>query len=162
MAKLSSEIETRRTRQQIAVGQRQLEDKAMTDVEERWMLPDTYGKTTVIDGDTAPLEIPGGPVEKLLNSMVPSMKLEDAGVRDVIKALADLEGLNIIADQALKEEAKLTINVRNVQLKELLSYIARNMGIAFHLGENVIWVTESTDPPGTGPKQETRVYPLRT
>ncbi|NLF17398.1 MAG: hypothetical protein GX595_09085, partial [Lentisphaerae bacterium] len=38
---------------------------------------------------------------------------------------------------------------------------ARNMGVAFHLGENVVWVTESTEEPGAGPKLETQVYRLR-
>jgi type IV pilus assembly protein PilQ len=34
------------------------------------------------------------------------------------------------------------------------------MGIAFHLGQNTIWVTKSTTPAASGPKLETRVFTL--
>jgi len=96
----------------------------------------------------------------LINRKV-SMRLEEAGVKDLIVALSEFDGLNIVADEALTSDKQLTVSVRDVPLKELMSYIARNMGIAFHLSENMIWVTESPEPPGAGPTLETRVYRLR-
>jgi type IV pilus assembly protein PilQ len=75
--------------------------------------------------------------------------------------LSQVDGLNIIADDAIEAKKSLTINVKNVPLKEVLSYIARNMGVAFYLGENIVWVTESPEEPGSGPKLETRIFQLR-
>jgi type IV pilus assembly protein PilQ len=99
-------------------------------------------------------------MEDLVNKKV-TIELDNAGVKELVQVLSQVDGLNIIADDALEAESNLTINVRNVPLKEVLSYIARNMGVAFHLGENMIWVTQSLEEPGTGPKLETRLFQLR-
>ena len=161
--------EVRELQRQIA-QQRELEraDKerqasrsvALLEVEQAQALPDSYGRTIIISRDKPLLETPFGPMEELVNRKV-SMRLEDAGVKDLVLALSELDGLNLIMDEALTEEQKITISVQDVSLKELLSYVARNMGVAFHLGENTIWVTESVEPAGTGPKLETKIYHLQ-
>jgi len=125
----------------------------------------------VISRESTPREIPPGTMEKLVRRQV-SMHLDDATVRDIILALSRIDGLNIIADRALtasppqgagQAEPALTIHVDNLELREVLSYIARNMGIAFHISEDVIWVTAAspTDAGGLGPSLQTRVYNLR-
>ncbi len=145
-ARTSAEVETRR--------------RGMEEVQQRLVLPSTYGATVVISRETAPLALPPGPMEELISRKV-TMNLQDAGVKELVDVLTKVDGLNVIADDALTEEKRLTISVTDVPLRELLSYIARNMGIAFHLGENTVWVTESMDPPGSGPELETRIFKLR-
>ena len=158
--RLLFEIEQGAIEQNRALAQDQSSARALVEVEERLVLPGSYGRTVVIDANRPLAELPPGPMEELVNTKV-DIQLQNAGLRDlVLELMSKLGGLNIIADEALTEDKKLTINLKQVPLRELLSYIARNMGVAFHLGENTVWVTESLEPPGTGPKLETRIYEL--
>jgi type II secretory pathway component GspD/PulD (secretin) len=160
VAELQTEIQAARNNALIGAGKLATEKRALTEVRERLVLPSKYGSTVVISKHETPIEVPPGPMEELVNKKV-TMTLQNAGVGELVQVLSDVEGLNVVADDALEAEKTLTISVREVPLKEVLSYIARNMGVAFHLGENIIWVTESTEPPGAGPKLETQVYRLR-
>lgn len=160
VAALKLELKTARDRAAIALGQEASANRALAEVGQRLILPSTYGNTVVISPNLSPLEMPVGTMEDLINKRV-SIQLENAGVKELVQVLSQVDGLNIIADDALEAANALTINVRNVPLKEVLSYIARNMGIAFHLGDNIVWVTQSTEPPGAGPKLETRIFHLR-
>ncbi|HRR28836.1 MAG TPA: hypothetical protein P5270_05685, partial [Victivallales bacterium] len=136
------------------------ERHAMIDVEDRLIFPKTYGQQIVINGaDTTP-NIPVGPMEELINKPV-NMDISNASVQEIIMALNKIDGLNIIADNALSSQNSLTVKVNNVPLKELLSYIARNMGIAFHLSDNVIWVTAATPNDESSPKLETAIFKLK-
>ena len=157
---LARDINNRRVRQALELAQKESEDRALLDVQQGLVLPRSFGKTAIISRDSPPLELLPGPMEQLVNGKV-TIELENAGVRDLVMHLSKIDGLNIIADEALTEQQKLTISVKDVPLHELLSYIARNMGIAFHLGANIIWVTESSEPAGAGPQLETRIYPVR-
>jgi type II secretory pathway component GspD/PulD (secretin) len=139
--------------------QRESHRRALDEVEERMMFPGSYGKTVVISRESEPFALPPGPMEELVQRKV-SMRLREAGVRDVVMALSEIDGMNIIADEALTSAQKLTISVTDVPLHELLSYIARNMGVAFHIGANTVWVTTSDTPAG-GPRLETRIFRLK-
>ncbi|NOY80390.1 MAG: hypothetical protein GXP31_05215 [Kiritimatiellaeota bacterium] len=158
--KLRRQIEQRALQENFARAAERSHARALNEVRQRLILPDNYGRTVTISRDLGPVEMPQGPMEDLVNRKV-SMTLTNAGVKDMVMALSKVEGLNIIADEALEEDKKLNISVKDVPLKELLSYIARNMGIAFYVGENTIWVTKSDDA-GGGPKLETRIYQIRS
>ena len=131
------------------------------EVDDKLTLPGNYGKTIVIDSSLDPLELPQGKMEDLINRKV-SMALENASVGTIVDFLNE-NGLNVIADDALlgdKPETKtLTLKVNDVPLKEIFSYIARNMGIAFYIGENLVWITAGEET--SGPKLETRILRLR-
>ncbi len=135
--------------------------RAIREVEDRYHMPDSYGETHVISPDLPPLTLPPGRMEEVLNRRVGAIDLDGAGVAEILEALRGVMGLNFIADQALESDQQLNIHIRDVPLHELLSYISRNMGIAFHLGENVIWVTEALMPDDNGPQLETKIYTLR-
>ncbi len=160
VAALKLELDLAKRKQTLALDQQTSAGLAITEVDQRLVLPKSYGKTVVISPSLDPLEMPVGSMEDLINKRV-TIQLDNAGVKELVQVLSQVDGLNIIADDALEAEKNLTINVKNVPLKEVLSYIARNMGIAFHLGENMVWVTESTEEPGSGPKLETRIFQLR-
>ena len=131
----------------------------MREVEEGMHLPDTYGRTVRITADETPLRLPPGPMEEIIEREV-SLHLREAGLEELIMTLSEIEGLNIIADQALTVEQRVTVNFNQVPLKELLQYLARNMNIDFQIGRNVIWVTESVRP-GIKPRLDTRIFNLR-
>ncbi len=157
--------EVKQLRTAIALGRKEnankiaatLAEKSMyEEIDENQGLPGTYGKTIVIDSKLSPLELPQGKMEDLINRKV-TMNLESATVGMLVDFLNE-NGLNVIADDALASEKTLTMKVTDVPLKEVLSYIARNMGIAFYIGENMVWITAS-DEKG-GPKLETRILRL--
>ncbi len=160
------------------------EEQLLREVRQKMGMPTTYGQTETISQKLEPIEVPPGPMQELVNRKV-TMELTEAGVATIVERLSEIQGLNIIADQALipseggkgedAEKAggfmgaknggsgkKLTLHVNDAPLKEVLSYIARNMGIAFHLGKNIIWVTKSEGKTSKGPELETRIYRLRT
>ena len=119
-------------------------------------LPSTYGTTVLIDSNLNPVELPKGSQEDLINKKI-SMSLESADVAQLVEEL-NANGLNVIADDALQADKTLTAKFKDVPIKELFAYIARNMGIAFYVGENMVWVTEGES--GGGPKLETRIIRL--
>ncbi len=156
-----TELENILIQKELDRKQLETERRAMLDVENRLIYPKAYGQQLVIDGeDTTPV-IPVGTMEEIVNRPV-SMDLSGASVEDVVLALDRIEGLNIIADNALSSQTALTVKVKDVPLKEVLSYIARNMGIAFHLSDNVIWVTAATESDESSPKIETAIFKLKS
>jgi type IV pilus assembly protein PilQ len=158
--KLRDQIGHLRKKSLLETTQRESESRALLEVESALILPEKYGQTVVIAPEQTPLQIPPGPMERLAQRKV-TMSLQNTGVKDLVMTLSQIDGLNIIADEALTATKKLSISVKDVPLTEVLGYIARNMGIAFHLGQNTIWVTKSTAPADSGPKLETRIFPLR-
>ena len=157
---LASRISDAQNRAMVRLAQDESERRALFDVEKGLVLPSTYNSTIVIKDSNEPFNLPKGPMEELFNRRV-DINVKNAGVKELVAALTQIEGLNVIADDALEAQNSITINVRNTPLKEILGYIARNMGIAFHIGENVVWVTKSDTEPGSGPELETQIYRLR-
>ena len=135
------------------------EKRFLQEVDEKIALPDTYGKTVIIDAKLPPPEIPEGKMEGVINKNV-SISLDNAGIAELVGALREICKLNVIADDAIQEDKKLTIAVEDAPLQEILTYISRNMGIAFHLGQNVVWITKSAATSG-GPLLETQMIRLR-
>jgi type IV pilus assembly protein PilQ len=154
----------RRAKDKLALdqGRKEADQRALTEVEQRYTLPTTYGSTVTIDGEPGTFTVPPGPMEAVFNKKV-TIQVQNAGVKELVQALRQVEGMNIIADDAIEAKKSLTIDVKDTPLSEILSYIARNMGVIFNLGENVIWVTqaEEDDTTGKGPKLETHIYRLQ-
>ena len=133
--------------------------RILQETAERLSLPDTYGKTIVIDAKLPPPEIPVGNMEGIINKNV-SITLDNAGIAELVGALREICKLNVIADDAITADKTLTIAVEDAPLQEILTYISRNMGIAFHLGQNLVWITKSKETNG-GPLLETQIIRLR-
>ena len=135
------------------------EKRILQEAGERVTLPETYGKTIIIDAKLPPPEIPVGNMESVFNKNV-SITLDNAGIAELVGALRETCKLNVIADDAIQADKTLTIAVENAPLQEILTYVSRNMGIAFHLGQNVVWITKSKETDG-GPLLETQIIRLR-
>ena len=157
---LAEEIASRRALRAAQRAQKASEARMILAGEQGFVLPDSYGKTVAIPNDLGPLTVPPGPMEELINAKV-DMRLDNAGVKDLIMALGEVGGMNIIADEDLPDPKKININVKEVPLRELLSYITRNMGISFHVGASTVWVTTGAEGAAPGPQLETRIYELR-
>ena len=157
---LRSDIRQAKDKIAIEQGKAEADRRALSEVDQRYTLPGTYGSTVTIDGDAGPFTLPPGPMETLFAKKV-SLKVQNAGVKELVEALTQIEGLNIIADDALEAKKTLTVDVRDTPLAEILNYVACNMGIAFNLGDNVVWVTEAEETEGKGPKLETHIYRLK-
>ena len=56
--------------------------------------------------------------------------------------MSKIDGLNIIADYGLAVDKTLTVIAKEVPLREIFDYIERNMGLAFHYGQNIVWVSQ--------------------
>ncbi len=139
-----------------AIGEKHTEVSMVTQSETELALPSTYGTTVMIDSQLSPIELPKGSQEDLINKKI-SLSLESADVAQLVEEL-NANGLNVIADDALQSDKTLTVKFKDVPIKELFAYIARNMGVAFYVGENMVWVTEGET--GGGPKLETRIIRL--
>ncbi len=134
--------------------------RMLEEVEDSMHLPRNYGQTVRISADSRPIRMPPGPMEEVIEREI-SLHLRNAGIEELVIALSEIEGLNIIADQALTTDQRLTVNFNQVPLKELLQYLARNMGVDFQVGRNAIWITESLEPAVGRPRLETRIFDLR-
>ena len=135
------------------------EKRILQETDERISLPETYGKTIIIDAKLPSPEIPEGKMESVFNKDV-SITLDNAGIAELVGALREVCKLNVIADDAITADKTLTLAVENAPLHEILTYISRNMGIAFHLGQNVVWITKSNEKQ-EGPLLETQIIRLR-
>ncbi len=157
---LSAEINRKRAELAIERAGTALEEHALGEVTDRLSLPETYGATRPSELIQGRPRTQFGPMEDLLNKPV-SMQLEEVGVKELVFTLSEIDGLNVIADQSLSAAQRINISVRDVPLRELLDYVARNMGIDFHIGKNVIWITKAADPSEVAPELEIRIYPLQ-
>ena len=133
---------------------------ALRELHKALVIPESYGRTTVIDGSMQPFELPEGPMEKLIQKPV-TIHMVNAKLDELLLALGKLDGLNLIADESLKTTATLTLHVTDVPLHEIFSYVARNMGVDFHVGANTVWVTAALGGKKTqGMPLTTRIYAL--
>jgi type II secretory pathway component GspD/PulD (secretin) len=125
------------------------------------ILPNTYATQITIDGKERNPELPTTDLEKLLEKRI-SVDIQEGDLQTVILSLAQISGINIIADNSIEATQSVTIKVVDVPLKEILNYIARNMSVSFQLGENTIWVTkQEEETPNKAPELKTRLYHLR-
>ncbi len=146
-------VETARAGIETELGRRKMATEAL----EATILPERYG----LKGVTTPLPLdqlnPESPMRENLNQRV-SLSLRDVPLSGLIEALSGNLGISIIADHGLGADKRMTIEADDLPLREVLHYASRNLGVEFHIGENVIWVTQSDA--ATTPL-ESRIYRLR-
>ncbi len=122
-------------------------------------VPETYGKTITKQGFLFDARSKLGRMSGLLDNTV-SIQTDEQTVKDILFDIGGKEGINFIADQGLAPlEQKLTLNIDRVKLGELLSYISRNAGVQFQVGEDLIWVIDSKASKEL--IEQTRFYRLR-
>jgi len=138
--------------------QEELDRRSALDITQHSSIPDTFSTVQVVTGDTNDLFKAAGRMQEILETPV-SMHIKGGDLGAFIKVLSSDSNINIIADSGLGSGKKVDVNVDDVPLREILDYLARNMGVNFHLGENTIWVTAASQK-GSQPL-ETRIYRLK-
>ena len=128
------------------------------EAEERRSLPGTYGLARRVRGERDSLRAPRTPMEEALDRRV-TVHLDGVGLTEFVLAIGQAEGINIITD-AEAVDGTMTLHAEDVPLREILDFAARNLGVTFYLGENMLWATPADDPVA-GIPMETRVYRLR-
>jgi type IV pilus assembly protein PilQ len=129
-----------------------------TDVARLKDVPDTYGLRRTISGQSSSLRTPGNAMQKALAKKV-TIHLDNVDLTNFILTIGASEKVNIVADN-LASNKTLTIHADQVPLSEILDYVARNLGVAFFIGENIIWATPQNQSKAAIP-METRMYRLR-
>lgn len=134
--------------------------RALADVDELNTLPATYRLRRGIFVEPAELRTARSPMQEVLGRKV-TVHMEAVGLNDFILQIGESEGVNIIADGKLvAAEATMTLHAEDIPLREVLEYAARNLGVTFSVGHNIIWATVSTDSDSAVPLL-TRMYRLR-
>ncbi len=122
-------------------------------------VPETYGKQVTRRGFLFDAQSERGRMAGTLENSV-SIQIEEQSVKDILFGIGKEEGINFVTDQGLAAlEQKLTLNLDNVNLGELLGYISRNVGVQFQVGEDLIWVLDSKASKEL--IEQTRFYRLR-
>lgn len=122
-------------------------------------LPESYGKTVVINAKLNPVKMPTSAMEELVSRKISIVQPDGIGVKELV-TLLNKDGLNVVADEELSQsDKKIMIKVKDVTVRELFGYIAQNLGVDFHIGENMVWITAGENAPGA--KLETRIIRLR-
>lgn len=130
------------------------------EAQENEQLPDTYGAKKRIKGNDKSHLGATGKMASVLASPV-TMHLKGVDLSTFIAAISEDTNINMIADKGLAKGATVDIETDKVPLKDVFAYVSRNMGVSFHVGENVIWVTKPIGKGGQVPL-ETRIYRLNT
>ena len=122
-------------------------------------VPETFGKKVTKKGFLFDAQSEKGRMFELLKTKV-SIEVENISIQQILFELGKKEDINFVADQEMEPlQQKLTLKLNDVRLNELLEYIARNTGVKFQVGDELIWVID-----GKASKElieETRFYRLR-
>ncbi len=85
-------------------------------------------------------------IQKKLNQRV-SVNLIDADLAYILSLLFNSCGVNIVADQSMLEQYRLTIHVEDFPLIEILKYIAAQFdNISYVVTPDAVWVTTPEKP----------------
>jgi len=143
---------------QIALSKQAMEKEA----EDKLILPKTYGQMVTVDANLEPISLPPGRMEQKVLKKV-TINYDNLNVYSLVNILTN-EGLNVVADKTLEKKTRVVnVHVTEVPLLELFAFLSRNMGIAFNIGENLVWITKGADISEDGEGSivlETRTYQL--
>jgi type IV pilus assembly protein PilQ len=133
-------------------------DAVNQETETKSLLPDTYGLVKATQGGAPLLRTQPTAIQKAMQQPI-TMHLKEADLGAIIETIGRIRSINIVADKAVGQDRKMNVEMDNVPLVEVLDYIARNLGVEFYFGNNVVWVTA----PATAGRVplETRIYKLQ-
>ncbi|WP_081722046.1 type II secretion system protein GspD [Geminisphaera colitermitum] len=134
--------------------------EALDDVPKSSVIPPSYGQTL---NRSAPLtgindkDKPSG-MEAILQKTV-TLQVDDVTLESIIFTLGKATGVNFVADRGLAQfQKKISVNMKDVPLTDLLSYVSRQMELHFEVGENLVWIVDAKNKKNLF--EETRFYRL--
>lgn len=135
------------------------ERRMLTDLEAHDNVPDTFQVRRNVKGETGSLRKPATAMQRMLQKKVDA-SFDNINLADFIREAGLAYGLNMIADSTVGTDKTMNLNFKQVPLAEVLDYVSRNLGVAFYLGDNVIWVTQQQQA-AQGAPMDVRMYHLR-
>ncbi len=134
---------------------------ALDDVEKASDIPAPYGRTIERSAPLVGLDEPKpSPVEAALLQPM-TLQADDLTLENIIFTVGKNTGLNFVADRSLPQfQRKLSVNLRDVPVRQFLDHVARQMDLHFEIGENLVWIVDAKDSAKRG-FEETRFYRLR-
>ncbi len=134
--------------------------RALADVDREMNLPATWRTARRIAGDHSSLRTPTSEMQRALETPVTVQLDQPVSLSDFVREISQSQNINMIMDGSVGDGVQVQIDVVDTPLSELLDFAARNFGVAFYLGRNVIWVTPRVSSDSSTP-METRIYRLR-
>jgi type IV pilus assembly protein PilQ len=122
-------------------------------------IPENFGRIVEARGSLEDIDSGKGRMSAILEKEV-SVMLDNVTIESIIFNVGQAEGINFIADKSIPAfQQKLSLNMKNVKLSELLLYLTRNYNLQFQVGSDLIWIVDAKDPKKM--IEETRFYRLR-
>ncbi|MFQ5900376.1 MAG: secretin N-terminal domain-containing protein, partial [Thermodesulfobacteriota bacterium] len=87
-----------------------------------------------------------------------TIEVRDAEIKDVLRALAQQGGLNIIITEEV--QGNVTFRFKDVPLEDALDVILKAHGLGFIIHKNVLWVGSQEELAKTGEGLSTEVFKL--
>ena len=134
---------------------------ALDDVEKASDIPSPYGRTIERSAPLVGLDEPkpSATESALLQPM--TLQADDLTLENIIFTVGKSTGLNFVADRGLPQfQRKLSVNLRDVPVRQFLDHVARQMDLHFEIGESLVWIVDAKDGAKRG-FEETRFYRLR-
>ncbi len=133
--------------------------EAIEKIKARPYIPETFGKTIQAKGLMEDIDVSKGKMAAILDKQI-EVHLDNVTLENIIFNIGQAEGINFIADKSIPAfQQKLSVNLKNVRLGELLNYVSRNLAVQFQVGGDLIWIVDGKDTNKV--QTETRFYRLR-
>lgn len=133
--------------------------EAIEEVGRDKMIPETHGKVIEEKGRLFDIDDNRGRMADVLEQEV-TIQLDNVTLESIIFNIGQAQGINFVADRSIPAfKETLSVNMKDVQLREFLNYVSRNLQVNFQVGRDLIWIMDGTDPKTT--MEETRFYRLR-
>lgn len=133
--------------------------EAIEKIKARPYIPETFGKTIQAKGLMEDIDVSKGKMAAILDKQI-EVHLDNVTLENIIFNIGQAEGINFIADKSIPAfQQKLSVNLKNVRLAELLNYVSRNLAVQFQVGGDLIWIVDGKDTNKV--QTETRFYRLR-
>lgn len=125
------------------------------------LIPETFGKVIESEESLSNLDEEDEKMNILLDKDI-TIQVNDVTLHDIIFNIGKSENINFIADQNLAAlNTKLTINVQNWKLGQLLKYVSKNLNVNFQIGTDIIWISDGSDPAKVKTLEEVRCFKLK-
>lgn len=79
-------------------------------------------------------------MDAILGARIPRLNLVDTDVSYLLQLLFETHDINIIYPPEAVEDKRITIQVMDVTLGDILEYLSRNQGLHYTVSKNIVWL----------------------
>ncbi len=134
--------------------------RALGDVHAASEVPGAYGRLIERSAPLVGLDDSGLSGAEAILAQTMTLQADDLTLENIIFTVGKNTGLNFVADRSLPQfQRKLSVNLRDVPIRQFLDHVARQMDLHFEVGENIVWIVDQKDAAKSF--EETRFFRLR-